>query len=166
MAMEKVDKPVNMFVLFAQFFSILAKNLEKKYGAEGLDLLKETVIEWGVARGKDIAHRAAQSGKTNDLEAYLPSYDMERSELFGAETKYTPDEIHQDFDRCVFAQTWIDAGEENMAAFTARISIRPLSKATMRIWNASMTTSCTKMGIALSVLEKEEIRKIKEKRCS
>ena len=37
MAMEKVDKPVNMFVLFARFFSILAKNLEKKYGAEGLD---------------------------------------------------------------------------------------------------------------------------------
>ena len=134
MAMEKVDKPVNMFVLFARFFSILAKNLEKKYGAEGLDLLKETVIEWGVARGKDIAHRAAQSGKTNDLEAYLPSYDMERSELFGAETKYTPDEIHQDFDRCVFAQTWIDAGEEKYG----RIYCENIDPAIVKGYNEDM----------------------------
>lgn len=109
---NKIDDPVDMFVLFARFFSVVAKNLEEKYGEEGLELLKKSVNEWGEARGRDIARRAKQQGKENDLAAYLPSYDMERSELFKYETKYGKDEINQDFDRCVFAQTWMDADEE------------------------------------------------------
>ncbi|WP_297862308.1 L-2-amino-thiazoline-4-carboxylic acid hydrolase [uncultured Acidaminococcus sp.] len=109
---QKMDEPVSMFVLFARFFSILAKNLEKEFGAKGLEILKQSVIDWGVARGKDIARRAAQRGQKNDLAAYLPNYDMERSELFGYDTEYGKDEINQDFDRCVFAKTWMDAGEE------------------------------------------------------
>lgn len=107
-----MDEPVSMFVLFARFFSILAKNLEKEFGEKGLEILKQSVIDWGVARGKDIARRAAQRGQKNDLDAYLPNYDMERSELFGYDTEYGKDEINQDFDRCVFAKTWMDAGED------------------------------------------------------
>ena len=76
---QKMDEPVSMFVLFARFFSILAKNLEKEFGEKGLEILKQSVIDWGGARGKDIARRAAQRGQKNDLDAYLPNYDMERS---------------------------------------------------------------------------------------
>ncbi len=101
-----------MFVLFARFFSILAKNLEKEFGEKGLAVLKQSVIDWGIARGKDMANRAAKNGNKNDLEAYLPSYDMERSELFGYDTQYGKDAITQDFTRCVFAETWMKAGED------------------------------------------------------
>ena len=52
---NKIDDPVDMFVLFARFFSVVAKNLEEKYGEEGLELLKKSVNEWGEARGRDIA---------------------------------------------------------------------------------------------------------------
>ena len=47
---QKMDEPVSMFVLFARFFSILAKNLEKEFGEKGLEILKQSVIDWGVAR--------------------------------------------------------------------------------------------------------------------
>ena len=62
----------------------------------------------------------------------------------------------KDFDRCVFAQTWIDAGEEKYGRIYCENIDPAIVKTTMRIWNASMTTSCTKMGIALSVLEKKK----------
>lgn len=112
MNINKIDKPVSMFVLFAKFFSILAKNMEKEFGQKGLDILKQSVIDWGMARGKDIARRAKNSGQENTLDAYLPNYDMERSELFGYNTTYENNEIHQYFDRCVFAETWMTADEE------------------------------------------------------
>ena len=109
---QKIDKPVSMFVMFARFFSIVAKHLEQKYGQEGLDLLADCVKEWGFKRGQDIAARAKAQGKDNTLDQYLCNYDMERSELFGYTTDYGKEEIHQEFTRCVFAQTWMDADEE------------------------------------------------------
>ena len=48
----------------------------------------------------------------NTLENYLDNYDMGRSEEFGYDTVYKQDGIHQDFHRCVFAKTWMEAGEE------------------------------------------------------
>jgi len=101
-----------MYVLFARMFSITARRLEEKYGQEGLDLLAECVKEFGFRRGEDIARRARARGFENTLDQYLPNYDMERSELFGYETVDQGDEIHQDFTRCVFASTWMDADEE------------------------------------------------------
>ena len=38
---QKMEEPVSMFVLFARFFSILAKNLEKEFGAKGLEILAQ-----------------------------------------------------------------------------------------------------------------------------
>ncbi|MCH3949414.1 MAG: L-2-amino-thiazoline-4-carboxylic acid hydrolase [Acidaminococcus sp.] len=131
---EKLDKPVSMFVLFARFFSILAKNMEKEFGEKGLAVLKQSVIDWGIVRGKDIAHRAEQSGKKNDLAAYLPSYDMERSELFGYDTQYGKDEIHQDFTRCVFAETWMKAGEDKYG----RIYCENIDPAIVKGYNEEM----------------------------
>lgn len=108
---EKIEDAVNMYVLFAKFFSITAKQLEKDFGEAGLNSLAEAVKSFGYERGKDIATRAAAAGKENNLENYLSSYDMERSELFGYQNDIRPDAVYQVFDRCVFAETWI--GEQN-----------------------------------------------------
>ena len=109
---QKMKEPVSMFVLFAQMFSITAKHLEAEFGQRGLDVLANSVKEFGEMRGKDIARRAAARGKQNTLENYLDNYDMERSELFGYTNEYKPDCVCQEFTRCVFAETWIKAGEE------------------------------------------------------
>lgn len=109
---EEIKKPVSMFVLFAKMFSITAKNLEKEFGEKGLKVLEDSVKEFGMERGKDIAARAKADGADNTLEQYLDHYDMGRSEEFGYQTTYEPNEIHQDFTRCIFAKTWMDAGEE------------------------------------------------------
>lgn len=109
---EEVKETVSMFVLFAKMFSITAKNLEKEFGEKGLKVLEDSVKEFGIERGKDIAARAKANGKENTLENYLDNYDMGRSEEFGYDTVYKQDGIHQDFHRCVFAKTWMDAGEE------------------------------------------------------
>ena len=55
---EEVKEPVSMFVLFARMFSITAKNLEKEFGEKGLKALEDSVKEFGIERGKDIAARA------------------------------------------------------------------------------------------------------------
>lgn len=109
---EEVKEPVSMFVLFAKMFSITAKNLEKEFGEKGLKVLEDSVKEFGIERGKDIAARAKANGKENTLENYLDNYDMGRSDDFGYDTTYEKDGIHQDFHRCVFAKTWMDADEE------------------------------------------------------
>ena len=109
---QKMKEPVSMFVLFARMFSITAKNLEKEFGEKGLEVLAESVREFGMARGRDIAERAKANGEDNSLHNYLKNYDMERSDLFGYTNEYTPDEIHQEFTRCVFADTWMAADEE------------------------------------------------------
>lgn len=109
---EEIKEPVSMFVLFAKMFSITAKNLEKEFGEKGLKVLEDSVKEFGIERGKDIAARAKADGVENTLEQYLDHYDMGRSEEFGYQTTYGKNEIHQDFTRCVFAKIWMDANEE------------------------------------------------------
>lgn len=109
---EKMKEPVSMFVLFAKMFSITAKNLEKEFGEKGLNVLAESVKEFGMERGKDIAARAHADGADNTLEQYLSHYDMGRSEEFGYQTVYESNEIHQEFKQCVFAKAWMDAGQD------------------------------------------------------
>ncbi len=109
---HKIDEPVNMYVLFARFFAIAAKQLEKDFGEKGLESLAEAVKTFGYNRGKDIARRAALEGKENTLENYLASYDMERSELFGYENDINSERINQVFDRCIFASTWMNGEDE------------------------------------------------------
>lgn len=109
---QKIEDSVNMYVLFARFFSIAAEQLEKDFGQKGLDSLGEIVRTFGYLRGKDIARRAAEDGKENSLLNYLSSYDMERSELFGYENDIKPETVNQVFHKCVFAETWIGEGKE------------------------------------------------------
>ena len=108
----KIDNPVNMYVLFARFFSIVAEQLEKDFGDDGLKSLEQSVKIFGYLRGKDIARRAANEGKENSLLNYLDSYDMERSELFGYKNDIQADEVKQVFHKCVFAETWIGEKKE------------------------------------------------------
>ena len=43
---------------------------------------------------------------------YLKSYDMERSDEFVYENKYSEREVFQEFQGCVFAETWIKEKKE------------------------------------------------------
>ena len=109
---KRMDNPVSMFVLFARFFAIIARRLEERLGDEGRQIVADSVREFGIERGKDIARRAAAKGQTNDLLNYLSSYDMERSEDFGYSNDITKDAVRQEFTGCVFAETWMAEGQE------------------------------------------------------
>ena len=109
---KRMDEPVSMYVLFARMFSIVARRLEERLGDEGREIMAQSVREFGMDRGKDIAQRARNRGFDNDLENYLKNYDMERSGLFGYEDTYGDGEVRQVFDRCVFAETWKKEGQE------------------------------------------------------
>ena len=109
---NRMKDPVSMFVLFARFFAIMARRLEERLGEEGLQIMGEVVKEWGIERGTDIANRARENGKENTLMNYLKSYDMERSDEFVYENKYSEKEVFQEFQGCVFAETWIKEKKE------------------------------------------------------
>jgi hypothetical protein len=134
MSDQKIEKPISMFVLFAQMFSITAKRLEKEFGPRGLEVLKDSVQEFGYMRGQNIARRAAAQGQDNTVENYLDNYDMERSELFGYTNKYQADAVCQEFTRCIFADTWIQAGEERYG----RIYCENIDPAIALGYNAAM----------------------------
>lgn len=134
MSEEKLAKPVSMYVLFARMFAIVAKNLEEEFGQRGLEILSESVKDFGNARGRDMAERAKAMGVENTLENYLTSYDMERSELFGYETELRPEGIFQEFDRCVFAETWMNDGDEKYG----RIYCNSIDPAIAEGYNAQM----------------------------
>lgn len=107
-----VEQPVSMYVLFAKMFCITARRMEERLGEEGLEIMAQAVREFGQERGKDIARRARENGNENDLEHYLGNYDMERSELFDYQDVYEDGAVHQVFNRCIFADTWMKEGRE------------------------------------------------------
>ncbi len=105
-------EPVDMYVLFARMFADITEAVEKKFGAEGIEAVREGVKKFGNDRGKDIARRAKILGHENDLEHYLSSYDMARSDFFNSDDKINHEAIEQSFDKCVFAETWKKDGTE------------------------------------------------------
>ncbi len=109
---KRMDDPVSMFVLFSRFFAIAARRMEERLGEEGLQIMADSVREFGIERGKDIARRAAAKGQANDLLNYLSNYDMERSEEFGYDNDITAEAVRQEFRGCVFAETWMAEGQE------------------------------------------------------
>lgn len=110
--MEKVEKPVNMYILFARLFYHLTKEAEEAFGEAGVEAMRRGVWNFGVERGKDIARRAAAKGCPNDIEHYLSCYDMERSEHFKSEDTIKDGEIEEIFTECVFAHTFSEDGME------------------------------------------------------
>lgn len=131
---QEIEDPVSMYVLFARMFSIIARRIEERLGEEGLGIMARSVQEFGEERGKDIAERARQKGNENDLGNYLVNYDMERSGLFGYEDTYGEEEIRQEFDRCIFAETWIKEGQERYG----RIYCENIDPAIARGYNESL----------------------------
>jgi hypothetical protein len=106
-------EPVNMYVIAARLFAHVSKAVIDKYGEEARDVIREGVRNFGEERGRDIARRAAAVGEPNEIQNYLPNYDMERSELFEYETINKEEEIEQNFTKCVFAETWQKDGMED-----------------------------------------------------
>ena len=105
-------EPVDMYVLFARLFADITREVEKTCGEKGIEAVREGVRLFGEKRGKDIARRAKALGHENDAEHYLSSYDMGRSEFFHSEDIINKETVEQVFDKCVFARTWEEDGDQ------------------------------------------------------
>ena len=148
---EEVKEPVSMFVLFARMFSITAKNLEKEFGEKGLKVLEDSVKEFGIERGKDIAARAKATAKkihwkiiwiTTIWDAAKNSVTI----LFISKMVFT-----RIFTAAYSPKPgWMQV-KKNTDASIAKISIPLSPKAITKTWNVYMTISCMLMVIAPSV---------------
>lgn len=105
-------EPASMYGIMAKLFAHVAKAVVDRFGEEGREAVMEGVRTFGEERGRDIARRAAAVGESNDMESYLPNYDMGRSDLFEYDTTYHPKEIEQTFTKCAFAEQWKKDGME------------------------------------------------------
>lgn len=104
--------PVSWSTLFCRLFAHVAKEVVEKFGEEGEEAIRKGVWAFGVERGQNIAERARANGCKNDIESYLPNYDMARSDDFTAENKYGENQVEQLFSQCGFAEQWIADGME------------------------------------------------------
>lgn len=105
-------QPVSMYQMFAKMFALVAKEVVDEFGEAGAEAVKRGVWNFGVARGKDIARRAAARGQKNDTDNYLISYDMDRSDEFESHDTYGEGYVEQHFTRCVFADQFKKEGLE------------------------------------------------------
>lgn len=103
---------VNMYVLFARMFAEITKEVEARFGEEGIEAVREGVRQFGLKRGQNIAARVKSMGHEVSPEHYLSCYDMGRSDFFTSEDRVTEDEVEQLFTQCVFADTWTKDGTE------------------------------------------------------
>ena len=101
---------VNMYVLFARMFAHIAREVEEACGEKGIEALRAGVRSFGEERGRNIAARAAAQGHEADAEHYLSCYDMGRSGYFHSRDTVSKGRVEQEFDRCVFAETWMRDG--------------------------------------------------------
>lgn len=108
---------VSIYEIMANLFAAIAEEVEDRFGADGEEAIRAAVRKFGDARGKWIASSVAEDGKASTAENYLPYYDMERSELFAAETEGTDNEITQNFSKCIFAETWMKTGMEKYGLY-------------------------------------------------
>ena len=108
--MSDTLKPVSIYTLFARLFADVAKEVSDEFGSAGEEAVRRGVRKFGERRGQQIAANAAADGKPNDLENYLPYYDMERSALFTYDTTMTNEVIDQKFYQCPFAQEFLQSG--------------------------------------------------------
>ena len=105
MADNESKEPVSWATLFCRLFACMAEEMIERLGEEeGEKAVKDAVWKFGVARGKDIARRAREAGCENDIESYLPNYDMGRADDFSAQNEYGENEVKQLFTECGFAE--------------------------------------------------------------
>ena len=105
-------EPVSMYRMFARLFVEIAREVEEACGAEGLEAVRRGVRNFGLGRGRDIARRAKVRGCPNDVDNYLPSYDMDRSDEFAGEVDVSGGRIAQRITKCVFADQFMKDGME------------------------------------------------------
>ena len=98
----------SIYPWMAQLFAHVTKEIVDHYGEAGKHAVREGVRTFGEVRGQGIAKRAKHMGYANDLEQYLPNYDMGRSDLFEFENVFTEGNIDQTFTKCPFGQQWVD----------------------------------------------------------
>lgn len=103
---------VNMYVLFARMFAHITREVERACGKEGVDAVRAGVQRFGEERGRNIAARAAAQGHAADAAHYLSCYDMGRSGYFSSRDTVSESCVEQDFDTCIFAETWMRDGCE------------------------------------------------------
>ncbi|MCI8443092.1 MAG: L-2-amino-thiazoline-4-carboxylic acid hydrolase [Provencibacterium sp.] len=101
---------VNMYVLFARMFAHIAREVELACGERGIEAVRAGARSFGEERGRHIAARALAKGHAPDAGHYLSCYDMGRSGYFHSSDKVSADSVEQDFDKCIFAETWIRDG--------------------------------------------------------
>ncbi len=112
--MSDTLKPVSIYTLFAQLFASVAREVTEEFGEAGAEAVRRGVRKYGNMRGQNIAKNAADDGKPNTIENYLPYYDMERSELFVYDTVMGDNLIDQKFYHCPFAKAFIKDGNQEI----------------------------------------------------
>ncbi len=113
MADNESKEPVSWATLFCRLFACMAEEMIEQLGEEkGEKAVRDAVWKFGVARGKDIARRAKEAGCENDIDSYLPNYDMGRADDFSAQNEYGDNEVKQLFTECGFAEAWLGDGTE------------------------------------------------------
>lgn len=125
---EKGYEYVSMYVMFAKLFAYMSKEIIDRFGEEGEEAIKKAVQLFGEERGRDIARRAFAKGAKNDVENYLASYDMGRSDHFEYEDTYGEDQVEQVFTRCIFADQWTKDGMEKYGALYCEIIDAAIAK--------------------------------------
>lgn len=98
----------SMSVLMANLYYYMTKAVLEDFGEESKESFRRAIVEFGHARGREIARQVREAGLPLTLENLDRFYDIPIAEGWDLHRSYENQQKHNITDSCTFADVWLE----------------------------------------------------------
>lgn len=98
----------SMSVLMANLYYYMTKAVLEDFGEEAKESFRRAIVEFGHARGREIARQVQEAGLPLTLENLDRFYDIPIAEGWDLHRSYENQQKHNITDSCTFADVWLE----------------------------------------------------------
>ena len=98
----------SMSVLMANLYYYMTKAVLEDFGEEAKKSFRRAIVEFGHARGREIARQVQEAGLPLTLENLDRFYDIPIAEGWYLHRSYENQQKHNITDSCTFADVWLE----------------------------------------------------------
>jgi len=98
----------SMSVLMANLYYYMTKAVLEDFGEEAKESFRRAIVDFGHARGREIARQVQEAGLPLTLENLDRFYDIPIAEGWDLHRSYENQQKHNITDSCTFADVWLE----------------------------------------------------------
>lgn len=98
----------SMSVLMANLYYYMTKAVLEDFGEEAKESFRRAIVDFGHARGREIALQVQEAGLPLTLENLDRFYDIPIAEGWDLHRSYENQQKHNITDSCTFADVWLE----------------------------------------------------------